>query len=45
MKKNAQHPKKLLALSQETVKKLNDDSLQNVVGGTSSCLPPPLPKS
>ena len=45
MKKDKKDGKKLLALGRETVKKLADNDLAQVNGGTSSCLPPPPAKS
>ena len=45
MKKDTKS-QKLLTLSKETIRKLADDDLKNVIGaGGGSCLPPPRPES
>ena len=40
MKKETKN-QKLLKLNKDTIKKLDERGLENVIGGGSSCLPPP----
>jgi len=40
MKKDTKN-QKLLKLNKDTIKKLDEHGLKNVIGGGGSCLPPP----